>query len=183
MLGKCCFLPRTPSKTSPRASSTSLSGSLSSTATPSPSRCRRPANSSSKTSRSSFKAASGPIAALKLGSRNFLSGLVSVVLLKIQLQGAKEVKIHTYTAVFGLRNVLISSSTGIFTMLSLELIKSSNISLAPLTRRVEASPIYLKHYEAQIASRTLPSFELVILLPLQNCLVYVKNISYGFISL
>ena len=28
--------------------------------------------------------------------------------------------------------------------------------MAPLSRRVEASPIYLKHYEAQIASRTIP---------------------------
>ena len=43
VLGKCCFLPHTLSKTSPRASSTSLSGSLGSTATPTPSRCRRPA--------------------------------------------------------------------------------------------------------------------------------------------
>ena len=61
---------------------------------------------------------------------------------------------HTFTAVFGLRNVLISSSTGIFTMLSLELTKISNISLAPLILRVVASPtsqvIILKYYEAQL---------------------------------
>ena len=60
----CCLPARALSKTSSRASSSSVSGF---TATPSPSRCGRPATSSSKTSRSSSKAASGPSAALKLG--------------------------------------------------------------------------------------------------------------------
>ena len=60
----------------------------------------------------------------------------------------------------------------IFSMISLKLTNTLNDSLVPFSRRVEASPktIYLKHYGAQIASRTLPIFELVILLPLQNTL-------------
>ena len=80
VLGKCCVLPCALSKTSSRASSTSLSGSLGLTATPSPSRCRRPATSSSKMSRSSSKAASGPSAALKLGFSWLLSGTCTIVL-------------------------------------------------------------------------------------------------------
>ena len=77
---KYCLDCSALSKTSSRDSSTSISGSWGLTATPSPSRCRRPATLFSKTSRSSSKAASGPSAALKLGFSWLLSGTCTIVL-------------------------------------------------------------------------------------------------------
>ena len=80
VLGKCCVLHCALFKTSSRDSSTSISGSWGLTATPSPSRCRRPATLFSKTSRSSSEAASGPSAALKIGFSWLLSGTCTIVL-------------------------------------------------------------------------------------------------------
>ena len=82
------LLTSQPFDSSPRASSSSF---LEYTATPSPSRCRRPSTLSSRTSRSSSRATLGRIVALKSMSRTSQELKHTIVLSKFTIIiGAKE---------------------------------------------------------------------------------------------